>query len=256
MLAEAAAHTAAILILAMALVMLAAPVGYRLRLWSALAALTKVTALGFITGGLAAVLALIALAAGGWRVGPGTTAMLLAIVLAGVAAVTLPLRVKRIARSLPFNDVSTDTATAPAFEALLPLRRAELPDAAAAYDGAKLAALQQACYPDLAALHLPVARLEAFAQALEAAKKMGWRIVAEDRTRGRIEAYDSTRWYGFIDDIVIRLMAEGAGTRLDMRSASRVGISDLGKNAARIRRYRAMLEGTAIRPVRPSTGSG
>ncbi|HUJ99063.1 MAG TPA: DUF1499 domain-containing protein [Stellaceae bacterium] len=242
MLAEAAAHTAAILILAMALVMLAAPVGYRLRLWSALAALTKVTALGFITGGLAAVLALIALAAGGWRVGPGTTAMLLAIVLAGVAAVTLPLRVKRIARSLPFNDVSTDTATAPAFEALLPLRRAELPDAAAAYDGAKLAALQQACYPDLAALHLPVARLEAFAQALEAAKKMGWRIVAEDRTRGRIEAYDSTRWYGFIDDIVIRLMAEGAGTRLDMRSASRVGISDLGKNAARIRRYRAMLE--------------
>lgn len=242
MLAEAAAHTAAILILAMALVMLAAPVGYRLRLWSALAALTKVTALGFITGGLAAVLALIALAAGGWRVGPGTTAMLLAIVLAGVAAVTLPLRVKRIARSLPFNDVSTDTATAPAFEALLPLRRAELPDAAAAYDGAKLAALQQACYPDLAALHLPVARLEAFAQALEAAKKMGWRIVAEDRTRGRIEAYDRTRWYGFIDDIVIRLMAEGAGTRLDMRSASRVGISDLGKNAARIRRYRAMLE--------------
>jgi MFS family permease len=241
-LAEAAAHAAAILILAMVLVMLAAPVGYRLRLWSALTALTKVTALGVVTGGLAAVLALVSLAAGGWRVGPGTTAMLLAIILAGVAAVALPLRVKRIARSLPFNDVSTDTATAPAFEALLPLRRAELPDAAAAYDGAKLAALQRARYPDLAALHLPAARLEAFAQALAAAKGMGWRIVAEDPTRGRIEAYDRTRWYGFIDDIVIRLIAEGAGTRLDMRSASRVGISDLGKNAMRIRRYRAMLE--------------
>jgi hypothetical protein len=255
-LAEAAAHAAAILILAMALVMLAAPLGYRLHLWSALTALTKVTALGVVTGGLAAVLALVSLAAGGWRVGPGTTAMLLAIIVAGVAAVALPLRVKRIARSLPFNDVSTDTATAPAFEALLPLRRAELPDAAAAYDGAKLAALQRARYPDLAALHLTAARLEAFAQALAAARKMGWRIIAEDPTRGRIEAYDRTRWYGFIDDIVIRLIAEGAGTRLDMRSASRVGRSDLGKNAARIRQYWAVLERTAIRPVRPSTGSG
>jgi MFS family permease len=241
-LAESAAHAAAILILAMALVMLAAPLGYRLRLWSALTALTQVTALGVVTGGLAAVLALVSLAAGGWRVGPGTTAMLLAIVLAGVAAVALPLRVKRIARLLPFNDVSTDTATAPAFEALLPLRRAAQPDAAAAYDGAKLAALQRARYPDLAALHLPVARLEAFSQALAAAKGMGWKIVAEDPTRGRIEAYDRTGWYGFIDDIVIRLTAEGGGTRLDMRSASRVGRSDLGKNAARIRRYRAMLE--------------
>jgi uncharacterized protein (DUF1499 family) len=70
---------------------------------------------------------------------------------------------------------------------------------------------------------------------------MGWTIVAQDATRGRIEAYDRTRWYGFVDDIVIRLMAEGAGTRVDMRSASRVGISDLGKNAERIGAYFAAL---------------
>ncbi len=63
---------------------------------------------------------------------------------------------------------------------------------------------------------------------------MGWTIVAEAAARGRIEAYDRTRCFGFVDDIVVRLRAEGAGTRVDLRSASRVGISDLGKNAERI----------------------
>jgi uncharacterized protein (DUF1499 family) len=71
---------------------------------------------------------------------------------------------------------------------------------------------------------------------------MGWTIVAEDAARGRIEAYDKTLWFGFIDDIVIRLAPDGSGTRVDMRSASRVGVSDLGKNAARIRAYFAMLK--------------
>ena len=241
MLAETTAHVAAILMVATALVMLAAPLGYRLGLWSAITALTKVTALGVVTGGLAALLALASLLAGGWRVGPGTTAMLAVILLAGGAAVALPLRVKRLAAFLPFNDVTTDTAAAPSFEALLPLRRAELPGAAADYDAARLAPLQQACYPELGPLHLPAKPAEAFATALAAARALGWTIVAEDAARGRIEAYDRTRCYGFVDDIAVRLSPEAAGTRLDLRSASRVGISDLGKNAARIRAFAAAL---------------
>lgn len=242
MLAQSAGHLAAILILAAALLMLAAPLGYRLRLWSAIAALTKVTALGLVAGALSALLALVSLAGGGWRVGPGTTLMLVAIVIAGAVAVILPLRVKRLAARLPFNDVSTDTASAPEFEALLPLRRAELPDAAGAYDGARLASLQKGCYPTLASLRLPVTRAAAFAKALAAAEARGWTIVAQDPARGRIEASDRSRWYGFTDDIVVRLLAEGEGTRVDMRSASRVGSSDLGKNAARIEAYWAALK--------------
>ena len=242
MLAETTAHLAAILILLAALLMLAAPLGFRLGWWSAITALTKVVALGLLAGGAAALLALVSLAAGGWQVGPGTTLMLLAIVIGGVAAVALPLRVKRAAKRLPFNDVSTDLVGAPGFEAVLPLRRVELPGAAGAYDAPRLAALQRLRYPDLVSLRLAATRADAFAAAVAAAARMGWTIVAQDPARGRIEAVDRSRWFGFSDDIVVRLLAEGAGTRVDMRSASRVGISDLGKNAQRILRYFAALK--------------
>jgi uncharacterized protein (DUF1499 family) len=241
-LAAYSAHISALLIVVTAVLMAAAPLGYRLRLWSAITALTKVVALGLVAGALAALLALVSLATGGWQVGPGTTAMLIAIVLIGAAAVLLPLRVKKLAAKTPFNDVTTDTVQAPPLEALLALRRKEVPGASGAYDGGRLATLQQSCYPDLAPLTLPAAPGPAFKRALDAAKAMGWTIVADDAARGRIEAYDETRWFGFIDDIVIRLAPAGGGTRLDMRSASRVGISDLGKNAARIRAYFAAVK--------------
>src|SRR5690348_10010040 len=136
MLAEATGHLSAILIVATGLAMLAAPLGYRLRPWSALTALTKVAALGVLCGAAAAALALVSLVAGAWRIGPGTTAMLAAIVAAGVAAVAVPLRVKRLAARLPFNDVSTDTVAAPAFEVLLPERRRQRPGDSGAYDAA------------------------------------------------------------------------------------------------------------------------
>lgn len=241
MLAEVSAHVAAVLILLTLALMLAAPLGYRLHLWSALTALTRIVAFGLVAGVLAALLAVVSLAAGGWRAGPGTTIMLLAIILIGAAAAALPLRTKKRAEKMPFNDVSTDTENPPTFDALLPLRRGELPDATGAYDRARLAALQQRTYPDLAPLRLAAAPAGAFVQARDAAGAMGWTIVAEDAGRGRIEAYDTTRWYGFTDDIVIRLTADNGGTRIDLRSASRVGISDLGKNAARIRAYLAAL---------------
>ncbi|HXY99862.1 MAG TPA: DUF1499 domain-containing protein [Stellaceae bacterium] len=245
MLAEVSAHLAAALILLTAALMLAAPLGYRLRLWSALTALTRVVALGLIAGALAALLALVSLGAGGWRTGPGTAIMLLAILFIGAAAVALPLRVRKLAEKMPFNDVSTDTADAPSFEALLALRRTELPGATGAYDRARLAALQQRAYPDLAPLRLDAAPADAFVRARDAAEAMGWTVVAEDAALGRIEAYDRTSWFGFVDDIVIRLSADGAGTRVDLRSASRVGISDLGVNAKRVRAYLAALAGRA-----------
>ncbi len=243
MLAQTSAHWAAALILLSIVLMLAAPLGYRLRFWSAVTALTRAVALGLVLGGLAAVLALVSLVAGGWRVGPGTTIMLLAIVAIGAAAIILPVRASRTAKRTPFNDVTTDTDDPPAFVAVLPSRRAELPDAGGGYDRARLAALQQRTYPDLAPLHLAAAPAAAFARARDAAWSMGWAIIAEEAGQGRIEASDRTRWFGFTDDIVVRLRPDGAGTRVDVRSASRVGISDLGKNAERIRAYFTALGG-------------
>jgi uncharacterized protein (DUF1499 family) len=66
---------------------------------------------------------------------------------------------------------------------------------------------------------------------------MGWEIVAADPAARRIEATDQTFWFGFKDDVVIRLTAADGGTVLDVRSKSRVGRGDVGTNARRIRSY-------------------
>jgi uncharacterized protein (DUF1499 family) len=66
---------------------------------------------------------------------------------------------------------------------------------------------------------------------------MGWAIAAQVPDEGRIEATATTFWFGFKDDVVIRLRPEAGGTRVDVRSESRVGGSDVGANAARIRAY-------------------
>ena len=66
---------------------------------------------------------------------------------------------------------------------------------------------------------------------------MGWKVVEADEDSGRIEATDTTFWFGFKDDVVIRVRPAGGDTRIDVRSLSRVGGGDVGKNAQRIRAY-------------------
>ena len=88
-----------------------------------------------------------------------------------------------------------------------------------------------------APLHLDVAPAQAFDRALTAARAMGWEIVASDPAQGRIEGTATTFWFGFKDDIVVRVGADGSGSRVDVRSLSRIGKSDVGANARRIRDY-------------------
>jgi uncharacterized protein (DUF1499 family) len=83
-----------------------------------------------------------------------------------------------------------------------------------------------------------------FSRALDTAQRMGWTIVAADDAAGRIEASDTSRWFGFTDDIVIRITPSDDGSRIDLRSSSRLGRSDFGVNAARIKTYLAALRGT------------
>jgi len=181
-------------------------------------------------GAAGAVLALVALVAGSRR---GLAAVALVI---GLAAVLPPWQLQRSARSKPpIHDISTDTDDPPPFVAVAPLRR----DASnpVGYGGPEIAAQQKKAYPDIkpAILSLPPAR--AFERALEAAKAQGWEIVASVPAEGRIEATDTTRWFGFKDDVVVRVRPEGAGSRVDVRSVSRVGRGDVGANARRIREF-------------------
>ena len=193
---------------------------------------------GVYAGIAGVVLALAALAHGPSR-RQGIGVPLLALVLGGVAA-GVPFSLLRRARGLPpIHDITTDTADPPQFVAVLPLRaNAANP---ATYEGDSIAAQQRAAYPDVQPLRLDAAPAQAFDRALRGARAMGWEIVAADSTQGRIEATATTRWFGFKDDVVVRIRPDANGSRVDARSVSRVGRGDVGTNAARIRAYLARL---------------
>jgi uncharacterized protein (DUF1499 family) len=140
----------------------------------------------------------------------------------------------------PLHDITTDAADPPAFAAVLPARQAENGNSTT-YDPHDTA-LQKQFFPDIQPLTTPLAPARAFALALATARAMpGWRIVAEDAVTGRIEASQSSLWFGFTDDIVIRVAAAEAGSRIDIRSEARQGRGDFGVNAARVRAYLARL---------------
>ncbi|MEO6968961.1 MAG: DUF1499 domain-containing protein [Rhodanobacteraceae bacterium] len=166
----------------------------------------------------------------------GHAAWLVISIIVGLSVAWMPWHWLQRAHTLPpIHDISTDTANPPPFVAVLPLRKgASNP---AVYGGAKIAAQQQAGYPDVKPLHLDVAPAQAFQRALAAAKKMGWTIDAAVPADGRIEATATTAWFGFKDDIVVRVRADSSGSVVDVRSVSRVGESDVGTNAARVRKY-------------------
>ena len=191
---------------------------------------------GLAAGAVALVLVLL-LAAPKWRARPWLPVLALCIALAAVAP---PLIMLSKARSVPpIHDISTDVADPPAFMALVPART-RAPNGAA-YGGAEVAAQQQKSYADIKPKTLAAPPPEAMQRALDAARSLGWEVVASDSAAGRIEATDTTRWFGFKDDVVVRIRPEGTGSRIDVRSVSRVGKSDVGANAARIRDYLARL---------------
>lgn len=165
----------------------------------------------------------------------------LAGLVIGLITVGVPAYYLQKARSVPpIHDITTDTEDPPAFETILPLR-AQAPNPAT-YGGPAVAAQQRESYPDLAPADYPIGTEAAFEAALAAARDLGWTVVAMDEAAGRIEAIDRTFWFGFADDIVVRVRPTDAGSRIDVRSVSRVGVSDVGTNAARIRAYLAELE--------------
>jgi Uncharacterized protein conserved in bacteria len=188
-------------------------------------------------GGLSsAVLGLLGAFASLWR-GPrrGAWPALIALFV-GLLVVWIPWQMKRTAQQVPaIHDITTDTGNPPRFVAVLPLRK-DAPNSAD-YGGPDIAAQQRAAYPDLQPVLLPVPIQKTFAQALQAAEAMGWDIVSTNAEEGRIEATDTTLWFGFKDDVVVRIQARGDESLVDVRSVSRVGKSDVGTNAQRIRGY-------------------
>ena len=188
-----------------------------------------------VYGGLAAILiAGVAL----WRA-RGRSAFGILAVLVSIVVVGLPLRFQRMAASVPpIHDITTDTANPPTFEAVLPLRK----DARNSLDySPEVARQQRDAYPDIKPLVLEMPAAQVFDRAVRAARDAGWDIVNVNAEAWRIEATDTTPFFGFKDDIVVRLTPIGERTVVDVRSVSRIGRSDIGTNARRIRDYLAAL---------------
>ena len=137
----------------------------------------------------------------------------------------------------PIHDITTDTANPPRFVAILPLR-ADAPNPAQ-YPGPIVAEQQRLAYPDIVPFASTAPPDRAFSRALKVVRDLGWTIVAAVPAQGRIEAVDRTLLFGFRDDIVIRVSPAPQGSVTDVRSKSRVGESDIGTNARRIRRFLA-----------------
>jgi uncharacterized protein (DUF1499 family) len=165
---------------------------------------------------------------------------ILTLAIGGVTAF-LPWSWQARARSSPpIHDITTDTEQPPRFVDVLPLRE-DAPNPAE-YGGPEVAAQQREAYPDIQPLTLAMPPDAAYDRALRVAEEMGWEIVSTDRPAGRIEATATTSWFGFRDDIVIRVRRSELGARVDIRSVSRVGRGDVGTNARRVRGFLSRLE--------------
>jgi len=140
-----------------------------------------------------------------------------------------------LASSLPgIHDISTDLDNPPAFDKIRTIRGQMRGINSLDRKDTGLAAKQRAAYPCVRPLEISTPMDRAFVQALQLAENLGWEPLNVATESGLIEASDTTFWFGFIDDIAIRVQATASGSRIDLRSVSRVGRSDIGKNARRI----------------------
>lgn len=192
-------------------------------------------ALSALVGVIAIVISLIGLVITlGGKTGAGTA--ILGLVLGVVAAA--PVATTLVAgRSVPrIHDITTDLSNPPQFDAVVALREGA-PNALDRATPPDLAEQQRKAYPDLATLTVPGQPGKVYEAALETAKQMGWTIDASTPEKGLIEATAVTKLIGFKDDVAIRVTETEGGAAVDVRSVSRVGMSDLGTNAKRIRAY-------------------
>ena len=177
------------------------------------------------------------------RFAPWRSTVLRSATLTLPGVILLALLVRGGEQYPAIHDISTDLLDPPVF------REAEAqrgPDANPLEIKTETLDLQRAAYPDLATLVTPLTIESVYERALLVAEDMGWDIYYQNLGQGVIEAVDTTAIMAFKDDIVIRVRSNASGSLLDLRSVSRVGVSDLGANARRIteflRRFEALAE--------------
>jgi uncharacterized protein (DUF1499 family) len=225
------------------LVLAAGPIGWRAGLWHyRIGLLTLMPAAGCL--GVAALALSVAALLAGLRARSRrdlTGALLGMLIGAGVAY--FPWHWSNQRGAFPrVNDVTTDLADPPSLAFSEASRKAEEGNPTA-YDAHQFAGVQQRAYPDIVPARLAVPPAAAFDKALALVKARAWVIVETDRGAGVIDANDRSFWFGFTDDVAIRVTTDGEGSRVDIRSSARQGRGDYGVNARRVRAFLAALSG-------------
>ncbi len=211
---------------------LAAGPGYRMHVLSLSTGLQTIrwAAIGAALGGAVAICALVVVVVARGR--QGRSLVIAALIINGLVAIP-PALFYRHAQQLPhIHDLSTDIVDPPKFVAVLALRAG----ARNTVDYSPQTAIeQQRGYPDIAPLKLGTSPTDAFDRVVRAVRSMGWDVVSVAPGDLRVEASDTTLLFGFMDEVVVRVRPTGQGSVIDVRSLSRVGGSDFGVNANRVR---------------------
>jgi uncharacterized protein (DUF1499 family) len=200
---------------------------------------------GLICAGLSVLLALVSFIAI-WRRGLTGPGRAFSGMFLGLLLLAYPAYLGYLGLKLPMiNDITTDPSNPPQFDVLAHLRPRGTND----YPGAKAAALQQKAYPEIVPLQLDVRPQQTYDITLKLIAKRKWYVVDMQppalRRDGLIEAVARTPILGLRHDIVIRVSASNKGARVDVRSASRLGVSDFGDNAKRVRELLADVDDAA-----------
>jgi hypothetical protein len=197
------------------------------------------------------VLALLGLLVAGRRAPRLMLLNLLFLLIAGAFCFYLYSQYRSAMAAAPIHDVTTNIGDSPAFRTLR-LREdnlADIPsrdraDLEALEPRERWAALHREAYGDLRTLSVPWTVAETIRRAEALARERGWEVATADPRGGLIEATETSRFFRFKDDVVLRVRAApgGNGSLVDMRSVSRVGVSDVGVNARRSRSFLADLQ--------------
>jgi uncharacterized protein (DUF1499 family) len=221
------------------LIAVSSGLGYRLGLWHFRFGLRTLLPAAFGTALAGAALSLLGLILS--KGAAKTVLPAIAGLAIGLGLAYVPWSWKQTLDSLPYiHDITTDFQNPPQFVAVVKLRSPD--DNPVAYDGPEAAAQQQKAYPDLTPFDTDAAREKVFESAKAAIAAMGMTLVEANAAEGRLEASQTSLFYGFTDDMVVRIESRPHGTRLDVRSKSRVGRSDLGQNAKRVRTFLQKLQ--------------
>lgn len=218
------------------------PVGTRIGIWGFQTGLLVMIPAGTLLAAIGLLVALISLFVSKKRGFAGDPpALFTSIAICAVILVTMGLQFQKGTSVPAIHNISTDLSDPPRFTAVIIEARGEGSNPLK-YDAEKIGPQQQAAYPEVTTLIVSQSGAATLSSAVAVLEDMGLEVVNVDEEAGIVEATETTFWFGFKDDLVVRVRETAGGSEVDVRSVSRVGLSDLGANAARIQQVLGALK--------------